>query len=528
LHGISLDKLYLKSVNRLKLFCFISAFLSLSFIFAAAFFMTTLNFNSAAYAINTSANINTDINSNINAELYTDSNTNNNNSSSNTEHSNSNNSKNISRNNTKAKARKNQNTSNLAPFPLNLVEAYKDALKYDRGYKAALYGKRASNALGWEGLSVLLPHVSAQVDVSRYDFLNPPPYYLSFTSTTKEINLSLPIFSLRRIFEYAQYKTRQAVGDMKYRSEKQDLLIRVAEAYLDVLAAQNYIGVLNSQKQTLKEELKQEEKLYKAGDGTITDVYDAKSKYYYVLSELIGAKNQLESAYIKFKDTVGVSGKNIEHFKKKMPLYVPFPHSVKYWMNIGIKHNPMLKYYKYSLNYQQEEVKKAISEHLPSVSFQAGYEDTNTQELIQTPALRDWNIGFQLNIPIFNGGYAFAKTAEASNKAMASKEEYEKEVYKNDRKISQSYLGIKGDIVKIKMLELAVKSAHISLKGNRLGFKSGIKTMTDVLNAVQRLYNARVKLLKAKYGYVMNLLGLYFNAGILSKYELAKINRWLD
>jgi TolC family type I secretion outer membrane protein len=553
----------------------LNSFLFLLILFCF-FFLLALNFNSAVYAINTSAKINSDINSSINANLYADSNTNNNSSSNvnySSNHSNSNNSinsnnissssnnnnnggnsngSNINNSNSNSgnitkntanvipakagiqpssnitKARKNKkNTSNLAPYPLNLIQAYKLAVKHDHAFKADIYGKRASDALGWEGLSVLLPHLNASGNVSRYDFIKPPPYYFSYTSRTEGVSLSQPIFSMKRFFEYSQYKTRASIGNAKFESQKQNLILTVAEVYLDVLAAQDYIKDLNSQKNAVHQELEQAKKLLSAGAGTKTDVYDARAKYYSVLSQIVGAKNGLENNYMKFKNVVGVSGKNLEPLKHNIPLSTPYPSNIKYWINIAKKHNPMLKYYKDNEGYYEDGVKKAISLHLPSVDFVAGYSATNTQEYIQTPPIKYYNVGFQINIPIFNGGYAFAKTAESENLVQRANQEYEKELHKNNRKVSQSFLGIKGDIVKIKMLKLAVKSARISLKGNKMGLTAGVKTMTDVLNAVQRLYDVRVKLLKAKYEYMISLLNLDFNAGVLSEYDLHKINKWL-
>ncbi len=418
-----------------------------------------------------------------------------------------------------------------APFklskPLNLIKAYEFALKRNHGYKASLYGKKASDDLAWEGLSVLLPRINVSFNYSRYDFVNPPPYYLSYDARNTSVSLTQPIFNMRRFFMYGQYKTRASIGNARFESQKQNLIITVAQAYLDVLTAQDYIKALKSQKKAVSSELKQAKKLYGAGAGTITDVYAARAKYYSVLSQLVGAKNNLKNAYAKFKNATGVSGRNLAPFKRNIPFFVPRPANVKYWVKVGASHNPMLKYYRDNRSYYQESERKNIAAHFPTVSFVAGYSATNTQEYIQTPPLNYYNIGFQISIPLFNGGYGYAKTFKDANLESRAQQKYLGELNKNGRKIRQSYSNIEGSIVKIKMLELALKSARISLKGNELGFKSGIATETDVLDAVQALYDAKVKLLKAKYEYALGILNFYFNVGVLSKYNLAKINGWL-
>ena len=410
---------------------------------------------------------------------------------------------------------------------VSLIQAYNDALKHNHAYRASFYGKKASDDLAWEGLSVLLPHINASFSYLRYDFINPPQYYLSYDARNNGVNLTQPIISFRRFFMYGQYKTRASIGDARFRSQKQSLIITVAQAYLDVLAAKDYIKALKSQKKAVRRELEQAKKLYGAGAGTITDVYAARAKYYSVMSRLVGAKNGLENSYAKFKNATGESGRNLKPLKRNIPFYVPRPSNVKYWVKVGAERNPMLEYYRYNRDYYKESERKNIAAHLPSLSFVAGYSATNTQQYIQTPPLKYYDVGFQLSIPIFNGGYGYAKTFKAANLASRAQQKYIGELNKNGRKIRQSYADVKGSIVKIKMLKLALKSARISLKGNELGFKSGIATETDVLNAVQSLYDARVKLLKAKYEYALGILNFYFNAGVLSKYYLYKINKWL-
>ncbi len=408
-----------------------------------------------------------------------------------------------------------------------LLSAYNGALKRDHGYRAALYGKKASNDLAWEGFSVLLPHLNASANFSRYDFVNPPPYYLSYNARNEGVNLTQPIFSAKRFFEYEEYKTRSSIGVAQYRSEKQHLIIKVADAYFQVLMSRDYVKALNSQKKAVSSEVKQTKKLYKAGVSTITDVYAARAKYYSVLSQIVGAKNNLDNAYAKFKSVTGESGRNLKPLKSRIPFVVLRPANIKYWISLSVRRNPMLKYYRYNEDYYGEQEKISVSSHIPSLSFIAGYSATNTQEYIQTPAIRYYDVGFQLSIPIFNGGYGIASSFKSANLASQARQNFLKELGKNDRKVKQSYLAVKGDIIKIKMLELAFKSAQVSLKGNELGFKAGIRTTTDVLNAIDALYETKVKLLKAKYEYAVAVLGFYFNVGVLSKYQLIKINKWL-
>lgn len=410
---------------------------------------------------------------------------------------------------------------------IGLTAAFEAALKHSRRYKADVYGKKASDMLKWEGLSAVLPQLNASMNYLRYDFVNPPPYYLSYDSKNISLNFSQPVISFRRFLLYEQYKDRASIGEAQFKSKAQKLVLGVARAYLDVLSSREYLAALIAQKAAVRSEMLQSKKLYAAGAGTITDVYEARARYYSVLSKTVEARYGLKNSLRKFKNMTGITGASLKRFKKDMPLKVPRPASAAYWVKLGAKHNPDLEYYRKNRDYYKNGERKNLAANLPTLSFVAGYSATNSQEYIQTPPLRYFDIGFQVSMPIFQGGYGLAKTLKDSNLASQANQQYRAELDKNAREIKKAFEGIKGDIAKIKMLELSLESARVSLKGNRLGFKAGIRTVTDVLNAVQAYYDARVRLSRARYEYVLGTLNLYLNAGVLSGAELKKINGWL-
>jgi outer membrane protein len=89
-------------------------------------------------------------------------------------------------------------------------------------------------------------------------------------------------------------------------------------------------------------------------------------------------------------------------------------------------------------------------------------------------------------------------------------------------------LGIKSNMAMIQALELAVESAELSLQSNQMGLKAGIRTIVDVLDAQKQLYDERMSLLKAKYEYIMNLLTLKSEGGVLTEEDLLTISDWLQ
>ena len=421
-----------------------------------------------------------------------------------------------------------QTTSPVSLSAMDLMEAYIAAKDHDPLFGSSFYEHEAAKTLSQQGLSFLLPQIQASGALSRYDFDTAPAYYLDYTSQFMGITLKQPIFNLPRIYDYRQHKIREAIGEVKFASAEQNLILRLADAYFNGLAAGNLLELIDTEKKAVTEQIEQAKRMFKAGVATITDVHDAEARYDAVLSQEVEAKNNLDIKIQALKKIIGKDPDGLNVLKEEIPLSMPEPETLDGWIEIAKQHQPVLKSYAYQIDYQQRELEKNKGQYWPNVDLVAGYSKTNTNNLVKTENTSYSSVGVQVNVPLFSGGFTSAKVAESRAVLGQANKEYENAFSDTVQKLGEAYLGIRGSIAKIGALLTAGRSASTSLHSNRMGLIAGVRTTVDVLNAQRELHDVRRKLLQARYEYLLNMLRLKFFAGTLSEDDVLTINQWLQ
>jgi len=411
---------------------------------------------------------------------------------------------------------------------MDLMEAYTRAKSHDPAFGASQYEHLAAMTLPLQGRSVLLPEVSASGSYASYDFGTAPEAYLDYTSRTSAISLRQPLFNLSRFYEYRQYGIRGNMGEEKFISAQQDLILRVAEAYFNALAASDMLRLIDSEKTAVVEQREQAQKMYQAGVGTVTDVHEAQARYETVLSKEVEAQNALDIRMQVLKKIVGIDPGGLKVLQEDIPLSIPEPENLEGWIEKAQKHHPHLKSSAYQVEYQQAELGKHRGQYWPSVDLVAGYNMTNSNNLIETKDTYYSSVGVRIEVPLFNGGYTWAKVKESKAVLGQAKKEYERMLSDITEKLTEAFLGIRGSIARTHALAAAVRSASTALHSNKKGLVAGIRTTTDVLNAQRELNDVRSRLLQARYEYLMNIILLKSSAGILSESDLSAVNQWLQ
>lgn len=410
---------------------------------------------------------------------------------------------------------------------MDLKEAYTRAREHDPQFGAALYEHEASGTLAKQGKSFLLPQIQASGSLTRYHFDSAPAYYLDYDAQAFGITLRQPIVDFRRYYEYRQYNIRGTMGDAKFATAEQNLILRVSEAYFNGLAAGNLTGLIDAEKRAVVEQVERVRKMFQAGVATLADIHDAEARYDSVLSQEVEVKNNLDIKLQALKRIVGIEPNGLSLLKEEIPLGIPGPATLESWIETAKKNNTVLKSYLHQIDYQEAELKKNKSQHYPTVDLVAGYSNTNTNNYVKTDELSYSNVGVQLTIPLFSGGYASAKILESQAILKQVRKEYDNALADATQKLSEAFLGIRGSIARIDALLTAVKSASASLYSNKMGLNAGIRTTVDVLNAQRELRDVSTKLLQARYDYLMNILKLKFHAGTLAADDVMMINQWL-
>lgn len=412
---------------------------------------------------------------------------------------------------------------------MDLLEAYSRAKEHDPLFGASVYEHEAAKTLPAQGRANLLPQVQAYGTESRFHYDSAPYsyYYGDFNSESLGISLKQPILNVPKLYEYRQHKIRKKIGEVRFVSAAQDLILRLVEAYFNVLAAGNLLVLVDAEKKAVSEQREQARERYQAGVGTITDVHDAEARHDSVLAREIDVKNDLDIKMLALKRIVGIEPGVLNPLKEEVHLSVPKPDNLEGWVDIAKKNHPLLKSYAYQIDHQEAELKKNRGQHWPSLDLVGGYNRTNTNNAVKIPNASYGIMGVQLNLPVFNGGYTSAKVREAVALLAKVKKDYENALADVTQKLSEAFLGMRGNIKNIEALLAANKSAATSLESNRMSLLAGVRTTIDVLNAERELQQVRIRLLKVRYETLLNLVKLKAHAGTLSEDDLLEINQWL-
>jgi len=421
----------------------------------------------------------------------------------------------------------------------DLLAIYRDAQSADAIYAAA----RASYAAGQEklpqGLSGLLPTVTAAGNTQYNDrdiqFRGNVPGFVSgstrFNSNNLSVTATQPLFRYQNWITYEQAKNQVSQAEVAFLQVNQDLIIRVAQAYFDILLAENNVTLAAAQKTAFAEQLAQAKRNFEVGTSTITDANDAQARHDLAYSQEIAAQNDLEIKKQALRQIIGRVPPEIARFGNRFVPQLPSPNNMDQWVENGTSTSLQVKIAQSNLDISAQDVTKNRSGHLPTLDAVANYTDTGAGSGFQGGIGLDTTtkyIGLQLAVPLYQGGFVNSKVREAlanQEKARQDLENTKRSVALNTR---AAFLGVTNGVAQIKALEAALISSQSSVDSTKLGQEVGVRTQVDVLNATQQLISTRRDYAQAIYTFAINVLKLKAAAGTLGEDDLAYVNQWLE
>ena len=374
----------------------------------------------------------------------------------------------------------------------------------------------------------MLPTVTLQGIRQRQfiDRVGVPEIVIDNQSLT--ITATQPLYRKENFAIYEQSKIQVTQADSQFIIAAQDLILRVAQAYFDVLSAQVNVEVAEAQKKAIGEQLGQAKRNFEVGTSTIVDTYEAQTRFDLTLSQEIAAKNDLE---IRKRTLQQIIGRMPDSFIRPNEQFSDFL-SLKYanmqdWITVAEQNNLTLKVQQAVYEIAKQDVERAKAGHYPTLDLVAIYSDqkgvggTITGRGID---LTSKQIGVQLNLPLFQGFAVQSRVREA----LATQEKVLQDLNNTRRnsvlQVSQQYLNVTNGIAQVKALRQAVISSKSQLDSTKLGREVGVRTEVDVLNAQQLFYSARRDLAQARYNFLMSKLRLEAEAGELDEEDLSNIN----
>ena len=429
----------------------------------------------------------------------------------------------------------------------DLIQVYQQALANDAVYASA----RASLAAGREkvpqGTAGLLPTVGLSGVLSRNNNETSPYNEGAVvtnpltgaqttvgrsggTNNSNQVTLSLsqPLFRWDRWESYEQSKLVQAITEAQFAQAQQDLITRVAQAYFDVLAAQDTLESTRAQKTATTEQLASAKRNFEVGTQTITDTHEAQAAYDLVVAQEFAALNDLENKKSALQAIIGAAPSALATLKTGILLSPPQPAVIEPWVSSAETQNYGVAVSQLSLESAKRDIKRNRAGHYPTADLVASSQRTHASGTSAGSGTNTSNaIGVQWSIPIFSGFAVTSRVRESI--ALEDKARNDLESTRRNAALAarQSFLGVNSGLAQVKALEAAEVSSQSALDSNKLGYQVGVRINIDVLNAQRQLYSTRRDLSRARYDTIMNGLRLKAAAGSLREADLVPVNALL-
>ncbi|WP_218814267.1 TolC family outer membrane protein [Rickettsiella endosymbiont of Dermanyssus gallinae] len=417
-------------------------------------------------------------------------------------------------------------------FATDLVDIYQAAAKNDTVYQAAVSTRLSTREAIPQSVAALLPSINGQAKLtSNYQNITqtPPgsPFGVSqFQSRGYSISLTQPLLNIGDWLALKQANNTGRQADATLGAAAQSLVYRVANAYFQVLLAQDNLHLAQSEKAANAKQLEQAQERVRVGLDALTTVYEAKAAYDKSIAAEITAQNALRNSQETIRQITGQTYADLNTFKQVLPLLSPQPANVEQWITTATAYNLNLMASRYAMAAARDNIKVKASGHLPTVNLVGSYGRDDGLN-IGTTNRNSAVVGLQLNVPLFSGGAVSSNTRKAEydfQTASANLDNQYRQVIVATR---QKYNDVLADISKIKAERQAIKSAQLSLDSTQESFSTGTRTIVDVLLAQQNLYDAKRNAASDQYTYLLDSLLLKQQAGTLKPDDLQQINQWL-
>ena len=421
---------------------------------------------------------------------------------------------------------------------------YQIALSRDPAYGAAGYEYQRTKLNLPLARSTLLPALSLRGTAERLrrdDIADDAED--SDTDHRSSLNADLTLFNLESIRGFTQTKLQVAGAKIRFEDARADLILRVADRYFQVLAASDNREVAGRQKTAIQRQMDLASDRLTVGLGTRTDLFDAEARFQQAVADVIAADNRIDNAVQALREITGnMTGDmpdgmtdDLATLSENAPLEPPEPASLEVWIDRALANNRALKVENLNLEVAAEEIKKQRAARWPNLDLnlarnwrETGSVPSNSGATFgQNSETDSTSVTATLNWPLFLGGAIHVKTKQAAlryNAAERIREEIKRRV---ESDTTSAYLAVVSGISQVEALSKAIRAGENALRAKEEGFRAGLTTNLDVLDAQRDLSSSHTDYLGARYDFILSVLRLERAAGDLDEDDLKRINAWL-
>ena len=413
-----------------------------------------------------------------------------------------------------------------------LKDIYDLARSRDAQLRAAEATYRAAVEAKPQARAPLLPQVSASVSRARNDTdvdSGGTTSGYDYDTTRAAITLSQTLFNAPQFAAVGAADSEVAAAEAVRDAARQDLIVRVARAYFDVIAAAEVHDFARAEKAAVARQLEQTEKRFEVGLVAITDVLEARARHDLAVAQEIAAANRVDLARESLAVMIGEPPPpTLAKLPADTAIPAPEPADPEYWVATALDRNLSLRAAAFAAEAAGKGVDVQRAGHLPTVSLLASlsYSDDDGGPS-GAREVDDRAIMLQFNLPLFSGGATSSRTRAALENAVVARENLEatrREVARNTR---GAFLSAQAGASRVRALEQALVSNRAAAEGAEVGYEVGTRTIVDVLLALREVYRAASDLASARYDLVVDRLRLRQAAGTLGEEDVITVDGWL-
>ncbi len=417
-------------------------------------------------------------------------------------------------------------------FAADLVDIYKLAEQYDPSYLSAYATYQANQEVQSQSRGAWLPSLTLSGDYTDHDqevttSSGTTPY--NYSDKGYALTLRQPLFNAGKWAQLDVASAQVQQAEAVYTDAKQGLILRVADRYFNMLAAQDDLTFSTAERKAIKEQLFLTQQRFNVGLIAITDVHEAQARYDQVEAQYITATNNVDIENERLRELTGKLPGALATLKADTPLIKPEPANIDEWVNSALKSNASLIAAVNTQEAAKAEISRQQAGHYPSLDLVAQHSYTDSGSSFFTGReTEDNSISLQLTMSLFEGGVTNSRARQARYNYQAREHDHEQTRRAVVREARSAYLNVIARISQVKALAQALVSSEKSLEATQAGFEVGTRTAVDVLNAQQEMFRAKRNYARARYDYIIQTLTLKKAAGTLVAADIQNINAWLQ
>ena len=415
----------------------------------------------------------------------------------------------------------------------SLLSLFETARNFDATFKAAQSQYSANLAKGEQAKALLMPTIGLSANVNKTE-VEQVASNLTANAQSKSATLSAsqPLYRPANFASYQQGQRQLELASVQLKAAEQDLMVRLSQAYFDVLISRESLDFVKAQKLAVSEQLAAAKRNFEVGTSTITDAREAQARYDLVLAQEIAADNDLRIKRLALNQLVGLNNIEPKSLSSKAKLTGPEAQSLEQWVKQSSESNPSVLQSRTALDIAKLETAKAEAGHKPTLDLVAGYTPTRYKDGKGLNASQvDTNtnsVTLSFNMPLFAG---FA-TQNRIKETVALEEKARSDLEAAERAVAQAtrsaFFGLQSGLGQVNALQAAEASSQSALDANKLGYQVGVRINIDVLNSQSQLFQTKRDLAKARYDVLLGQLKLRQATGTLTEADLAAINALLN